>query len=301
LENIMAEGIMSAKTEIGDPTWRPTAVHPLAALFPVLEADDLKSLAEHIKEHGLLVPVVIDAEGVLIDGRMRLRACDMAGVDPTYQSLNGYDAEAYIWGANSKRRQMMTKGMLAMIAAVSFVAKEKGPITTSARLAGVSEARLQYALSVKQHAPHVVDDVIAGIVTLDAAYAVAQENKRQNERRHDGMKMLRKLDKDLAQKVADRELTVDQAFGIIDQRNRDLHAMRDSVLMGMNTGLLSLRGFEKSPALQELPEQLLSDAGRQHFRRYFKGGVKELREKLTAAQAGLDALVTVCATLSKGT
>ena len=74
-------------TEIGDPKWRPSAVHPLAALFPVLEADDLKSLSEHIKENGLQVPVVIDKDGMLIDGRMRLRPSRHAPTEFDRRSL----------------------------------------------------------------------------------------------------------------------------------------------------------------------------------------------------------------------
>jgi hypothetical protein len=33
---------------------------------------------------------------------------------------------------------------------------------------------------------------------------------------------------------------------------------------------------------------------------YFRGGVEELREKIAAAQVALNALLTVCASISKG-
>jgi disulfide oxidoreductase YuzD len=52
--------------------WRPTEVHLLAALFPMLPDDDLKALAEDVRANGLMYPVAIDEAGVLIDGRNRL-------------------------------------------------------------------------------------------------------------------------------------------------------------------------------------------------------------------------------------
>ncbi len=43
--------------------------------------DELAGLAADIKANGLIHPIVTDAAGVVIDGRNRLRACEIAGVD----------------------------------------------------------------------------------------------------------------------------------------------------------------------------------------------------------------------------
>src|SRR6266851_4167433 len=43
------------------------------------------------KADGLLHPVVLDAQGMLIDGRNRLEACRRAGVDPDFTALNGHE------------------------------------------------------------------------------------------------------------------------------------------------------------------------------------------------------------------
>jgi hypothetical protein len=53
------------------------------------------------------------SDGVLIDGRNRLKTCEMAGVEPTFVKLNGEDPTAYIASANLQRRQM-TAGQQAM-------------------------------------------------------------------------------------------------------------------------------------------------------------------------------------------
>jgi ParB-like chromosome segregation protein Spo0J len=75
-------------------------VHPLAELFPMMPPDELADLAEDIRASGLIHPIVIDGDGVLIDGRNRLRACEIAGVEPSFHCINGDDAAAYIVSAN---------------------------------------------------------------------------------------------------------------------------------------------------------------------------------------------------------
>jgi len=79
---------------IGESGWWPTEVHSLAALFPMMPPDELEDLAADIKANGLNHAVVIDAEGMLIDGRNRIEACKLAGVEPRYEWLNGKGAEA---------------------------------------------------------------------------------------------------------------------------------------------------------------------------------------------------------------
>jgi hypothetical protein len=287
---------------IGEPGWRPTEVHPLAALFPTLPDDDLDALAEHIKANGLQVPIAIDQDGTLIDGRMRLQACDKAGVEPEYQFINGHDPEEYIWGANGKRRQM-TKGQMAMIAAASFATKQRGDETKAARRAGVSKARFSYALTVKEYAPHLVQAVIDGSdMSLDKAYVVAQANERERKWREDGVKMLRAVDRDLAQRVEDQELDLDAARKELETRKKEQHAKRDSALIAMAHGLRSLNGFDRSEALSGLPQEFRRDeATQEHVRQYFKGGVDEIGELIAAARKGLEAIEQVHAKLmSKG-
>jgi ParB-like chromosome segregation protein Spo0J len=61
------------------------AVHPVAALFPMLADDELEELAADIKARGLRLPIIRDKEGkTLIDGRNRLVACEKAGVQPDF-------------------------------------------------------------------------------------------------------------------------------------------------------------------------------------------------------------------------
>lgn len=56
-------------------------VHPAAELFPMMDAEALQALADDIREHGQREPVIL-YHGEVLDGRNRLRACELAGVEP---------------------------------------------------------------------------------------------------------------------------------------------------------------------------------------------------------------------------
>jgi ParB-like nuclease family protein len=53
-------------------------------------------LASDIKERGLLQPIVLDADGRMLDGRNRLAACEIAGVKPVFSKFSGDDADGYL-------------------------------------------------------------------------------------------------------------------------------------------------------------------------------------------------------------
>ena len=83
---------------------------------------ELADLAEGIATNGLVHPIVVDADGALIDGRNRLRACEIAGVEPEFAELNGHgDADAFIVPANLARRNL-SKGQQAIALAMIVTA-----------------------------------------------------------------------------------------------------------------------------------------------------------------------------------
>jgi hypothetical protein len=82
----------------------------------VFASNRAEELADDIKANGLIHPIVLDAEGTLIDGRNRLRACELAGVAPAFTALGDHDPVAYILSPNVNRRHL-TAGQRAMAAA----------------------------------------------------------------------------------------------------------------------------------------------------------------------------------------
>lgn len=159
-------------------------VHPAAAVFPMLSDDELRDLAADIKANGLLHPIVLDADGTLIDGRNRLAACNLAGVQPTYETFEG-DPLMYIISANINRREM-SAGQKAMALAdmLSFHKCEKyGELGGIARAGGISPQDLSYARTVREF-PDLADQVRAR-ASLRDAHAVAVDRKRQRKARED--------------------------------------------------------------------------------------------------------------------
>jgi ParB-like chromosome segregation protein Spo0J len=91
-------------------------VHPAAELFPLIDGAEFEALVADIREHGLMEPVVVDAEGRLIDGRNRARACERLGIRPTTKTYDGDNVTQFVVSHNLHRRHL-TDSQRAMIAA----------------------------------------------------------------------------------------------------------------------------------------------------------------------------------------
>jgi len=84
----------------------PYAIHPAANMFPMLAEADLAALAEDIRVNGQGEPVVI-WDGQVLDGRNRLAACELAGVEPLTRTLKACpDPVAFVLSANLRRRHL---------------------------------------------------------------------------------------------------------------------------------------------------------------------------------------------------
>src|SRR5262245_1175856 len=84
-------------------------VHPAADVFPMMEGEELAALVEDIKTKGLKTPITMHKNGVLLDGRNRLHALDLAGLELPRRMVNVYsgdDPVGLILSANAYRRQL---------------------------------------------------------------------------------------------------------------------------------------------------------------------------------------------------
>jgi ParB-like chromosome segregation protein Spo0J len=88
---------------------KPLEPHQFAALFPKLPPEELTLLARDIKARGQLEPIVV-YKGLILDGRNRDRACQIAGVKPRIVELNAKvakgSAEDFILSRNLRRRHL---------------------------------------------------------------------------------------------------------------------------------------------------------------------------------------------------
>jgi ParB-like chromosome segregation protein Spo0J len=67
---------------------RPDGYHPACLLFPKLTGPALDELAADIKDQGLIEPIVL-LDGQVLDGKNRLAACQIAGVNPRFVKWDG--------------------------------------------------------------------------------------------------------------------------------------------------------------------------------------------------------------------
>jgi hypothetical protein len=89
--------------------------HPLCKLFPPLPPDELQALADDIKQNGLRHPVLLH-EGKVIDGKNRLEACQIAGVQPVCEEWDGQGSLLDFVVLANLRRRHLTSAQLAALA-----------------------------------------------------------------------------------------------------------------------------------------------------------------------------------------
>jgi hypothetical protein len=93
--------------------------HPAANLFPSLAEDSVEflGLVASILEHGLHEPITL-YNGMVLDGRNRLRACRAAGVAPRFTPFNetAMTPLEFVMARNLHRRHL-TVGQRALLAA----------------------------------------------------------------------------------------------------------------------------------------------------------------------------------------
>lgn len=169
-------------------------VHPAAEIFPMLNAEELDALALDIKANGLQQPIVM-WEGLLLDGRNRLAACGICGVEPSFKQYEGNSPVTFVISANIKRRQLdaSQRACVAVELEPMFAVEGKKrkaenggdrksqvvnlppPIDKAkardqaAEVVGVSPSMVSLAKAIKVSDPAMFDRVKFGDMTINAA------------------------------------------------------------------------------------------------------------------------------------
>jgi len=142
-----------------------TEFHPLAEIFPELDADRLGELATDIKKNGLIDPLIMH-EGKILDGRNRYAACKMAGVEPRYVDYEGHDPVGFIVSRNLHRRQLsdsqraMVAAKLATLGRGANQHSEGLPLGRASDIMNVSERSAARARKVLKNAITAVADAL---------------------------------------------------------------------------------------------------------------------------------------------
>lgn len=164
--------------------------HPAAAIVPMLEGTSYDSLKEDIQVNGQQVPIVL-WDGLVIDGRNRLRACCELGVAPKMTQLSklpGGSPTMYVLSANLHRRHL-SPSQLAMVAArardefdreaklrqAGLVPRSGDARDVAGRAVGVSGKSVDYATKVlKDGVREIVAACDSGKLSVSKAARLVQ-------------------------------------------------------------------------------------------------------------------------------
>ncbi|MCD9875275.1 ParB/RepB/Spo0J family partition protein [Streptomyces guryensis] len=215
----------------------------------MLSTDELHDLAESIKTEGQHEAIVLSADGILLDGRNRLAACEIAGVAPRFTTYTGSDPKALVLAHNLRRRHI-SKGQQAVIVAMARSVSEHS-LRHHAKLHSISLTRLSNAATVLKHHPHLAEQVRTGTLSLDAAYSTVREHQAhaaEIQAQHD---RLHEHAPDLAEQLTDGSLTLDDATAALNQRQHE-EQLRQTV---QHTDALRLSDGDPTPPMAPLVER----------------------------------------------
>jgi hypothetical protein len=180
-----------------------------ASLVPELTKEEYESLKESIKQNGIWVPLIVNQDGVLLDGHHRYKACKELGiVEPHYivkEVNNKYDEEFFIIDCNLKRRQLNNfqkvelalkrKLILVEIAINNMLAGARGDrnLTPLGRvdeqigmLAGVSRDSVRKVERILQYRPAaeegeiIIQKLRIGKMSINQAYESILKEERSS-------------------------------------------------------------------------------------------------------------------------
>jgi hypothetical protein len=179
-------------------------IHEAAEIFP-LDEETIGDLAKDIRVNGLLVPIE-RLDGKVIDGRRRLRACQVAGVQPQFRDVKVSDPVAYVLSLNlhrrhltpgqrsmvgararkwyddeAKKRQKVRKGSQPGASPANLPELEKGDARDQVgKVVGVSGKSIDHATKVLNRAiPEVVQAVDEGRMSVSTAAILASESEEE--------------------------------------------------------------------------------------------------------------------------
>jgi hypothetical protein len=122
-----------------------------------MNAAELKELAADIKKNGLIADIVRDKDGLILDGRNRLDACHLAGVEPRFVQFNGNDPIAFVIAVNIRRRHLTTKQKTELVKKLLKFNPEKSDrqIAADAKADHKTVAKERRKAEARGEIPHV--------------------------------------------------------------------------------------------------------------------------------------------------
>jgi ParB-like chromosome segregation protein Spo0J len=80
-----------------------------ASLVPPLSEEEYNSVKKSVKENGLYIPIIVDQNGIILDGHHRYKICKELGIEPQFLVRNFNDSleeKLFVFQSNLQRRQL---------------------------------------------------------------------------------------------------------------------------------------------------------------------------------------------------
>jgi ParB/RepB/Spo0J family partition protein len=80
-----------------------------ASLVSELSPEEFESLKQSIKANGLYVPIIVNQDGIILDGHHRYKACQELGIEPktiVRESEDKLEEQLFVIECNLNRRQL---------------------------------------------------------------------------------------------------------------------------------------------------------------------------------------------------
>jgi hypothetical protein len=290
--------------------------YPLAGIFPELPAEELRQLAQDIKERGQIEPIIL-YKGLILDGRNRYKACQMVGVKPRFEEFNAKVAkrspEEFVLSRNLRRRHLST-GQKAAIALewadqlqlvprsenAKTTGRPRGVLLEAAKHIGIERQRVFEARQIRDTNASLYKEMKAGRRSLNSVLEEISPQKETAFSRPGSIKSeheRQELDRNTEHQTQGPEPAVGAKTTRISQKQADKAAPSPAAVGKALTRIKALLGRSfyaevNARTLIKTPEEIvqfakLSDAQMQEVGSLLKKGwmfaaaLREVVERLT--------------------
>ena len=197
-------------------------IHPVAQLFPMLSGTGMDELVDSIKSQGLLNPCVKQGD-VLLDGRNRMEACRIAGIEPQFIEYDGDSPVAFIIGVNLHRRQLDKGQKIALALEIEpYFAEE----ARKRMLAGVKSNPVENVPQGTKSRDQAAAAVGVSGKLVSAAKAIKEADPERFEKVKQGTLTVAKAKKEIKAEQDKRDLAEAQAH-INDEKRKSIESVCD--------------------------------------------------------------------------
>jgi hypothetical protein len=165
----------------------------------MMDEQEFEKLVWNIKKFGLLVPIDVDKDGVVLDGRCRYCACRVAGVvEPKFRTVETDDPVSFVLRANVLRHHR-TPSQVAVTDALFAQDYPDHPCV------------LSEAARVVAFGGVLLDQVVQGALSLAAAYEEVLRREAEATRWKNSIARLQEMAPLLVLQTQEGDLTLEQA------------------------------------------------------------------------------------------